>query len=382
MPSVKKSGSRPRAASAAAAGFPARPASLPTASPPSPASSRPLRLGFIALSDAAPLIVAHEYGFFRRQGLAVELSREVGWATIRDKVIYGELDAAHALGAMVVSTALGLEGPARPCLTACLLSSEGNAITLSESLWQRGVRDVASLRDEIVRNRHERPLVLGVVYRFSTHHLLLCEWLRSGGIDPGRDVRIVVVPPAQLFRNLAAGTIDGYCVGEPWTSLAVREAVGWCAARSRDISPEHPEKVLMAGGEFAATRGDEHLALVAAVSEAAELCDRPDFRPELARLLGRREYLNLAERVLAAGLAGPFSYGHNRLAADTAQRTVAFTPSRPEPGQADWLVESMRRHGLIPAGFVLPRHFSRTLFRADLFAQALQRRSLSAAGSA
>ena len=199
---------------------------LSTPSIRSSASPRPLRIGFIPLSDAAPIIVAQEHGFFRRHGLRVELSREVGWATIRDKLIYGELDATHALGAMVISTTLGLNCQQCECLTAFVLNTNGNCLTLSEDLWQRGVRDAATMRDEINRSRRERVYVFGVVFAYSSHRILVCDWLRSAGLDPDRDVRIVVVPPPQLFRNLLAGTLDGYCVGDPWNSLAVRENAG------------------------------------------------------------------------------------------------------------------------------------------------------------
>lgn len=345
--------------------------------PPLPAS-RHLRIGFLALNDAAPLIVAQEHGFFAKYGLPVQLSREVGWATVRDKIIYGELQAAHALAAMLVSTKLGLGCQPCDCLTACVLSSQGNAITLSERLWSEGVRDAATLRDAVVRSRHDRPLVFGVVFHHSTHHLHLCDWLRAAGINPRRDVRIVVVPPPQVFRNLVAGTIDGYCVGEPWNSVAVREKAGWCAALSRDLAPGHPEKVLMVRHDFAAHRAEEHLALVAAITEAAALCDQPEFRPELVRLLARREYLNIPERTVAAGLVGPFDSGHGSHA--DAAGFVSFShggASDPVPAKIEWVIEGFRRNALIPPDMTIPRHLSRDVFRTDLFHQAAQRHRIS-----
>ena len=145
-----------------------------------PTSQRTLRIGFIPLNDAAPIIVAHEHGFFKKHGLNVELSREVGWATIRDKIIHRELDAAHALGAMVISTSLGLNCLPCECLTAFVLNTDGNCITLSEDLWKHGVRDALTLRDEIIRSRHERTYVFGVVFAQSSHRIHMCDWLRSG----------------------------------------------------------------------------------------------------------------------------------------------------------------------------------------------------------
>lgn len=334
-----------------------------------------LRLGFIALNDAAPLIVAQEQGLFRREGVRVELRREVGWATIRDKIVSGELDGAHALGAMVLGTTLGLNCRPTPCLTAFVLNLNGNGITLSEGLWNSGVRDAITLREEIVRARPGRVYVLGVVNPHSSHRIHLIEWLRAAGIHPDRDVRIVVVPPPQLFRNLAAGTIDGYCAGDPWNSLAVREKLGWTVATSHDLSPGHPEKVLMVRSVFAEQRHPEHLALLRALHEAARLCDEPTFRPELARLLARREYLNVPERVIAAGLVGPYLHGHGR--SSDATDFILFhrqNANDPTSARARWLLDDFSRAGLVPGGVgSLPSDLGSRIFRSDLFHQALQR---------
>lgn len=339
---------------------------------PTAASGHPLRIGFIALNDAAPIIVAQEHGFFRKQGLRVELSREVGWATIRDKLIYGELDAAHALGAMVISTTLGLGCPACPSVTAFVLNTNGNCITLSEALWERGVRDAATMREEIARSRRERVYVFGVVFGYSSHRIHLCDWLRSAGINPDKDVRIVVVPPPQLFRNLAAGTLDGYCVGDPWNSLAVREKAGWCPAISTELAPGHAEKVFMSRRDFAEERAGEHLAMIAALSEAAALCDEPAFRPELAKLLSRREYLNVPERVAAASLVGPFHFGHDRYLSESADfiQYHRDNANDPTPAKAAWLIDGFKRHRFLPPGVVLPADLGVRTFRSDLFHQA------------
>ena len=329
---------------------------------------RSLRIGFIALNDAAPIIVAHENGFFQKHGLSVELSREVGWATIRDKIIHRELDAAHALGAMVISTSLGLNCLPCECLTAFVLNTDGNCITLSEDLWKRGVRDAAGLRDEIIRSRHERTYVFGVVFAQSSHRIHMCDWLRSGGVDPEKDVRIVVVPPAQLFRNLAAGTIDGYCVGDPWNSLAVREKIGWCPSVSPDLAPGHAEKVLMVRSDFAENRSAEHLAMISALSEAAALCDDPAFRPELCNLLARREYMNVPARVIQSSLVGPFDAGHGHtVPATDFIRYHRNGANDPTAVRASWLIEGFNRHGFLPAGVSVPADLGQRAFRSDLY---------------
>lgn len=333
-------------------------------------ASRSLRVGFLALSDAAPFVVAEERGLFTRHGLRVQLSREVGWATLRDKIIYGELDAAQAPAPMLWSTRLGIDCPPCPVLTSMVLSLNGNAITLSEKLWQAGVRDAATLRDEARRRSGERKLTFGVVFNFSSHHLLLRAWLRMGGINSDRDVRFVVVPPAQMFRNLAAGTIDGYCAGEPWNTLAVREQVGWCPAWSSSLQPGHMEKVLMVTERFATNRATEHAALVTALVEAADWCDEPANREPLAQLLSRAGYINQSTRIIAPALTGAFDCGHNR-----TERVPDFhifhhgNANQPTISKAQALQQELIEAGLLPGGSATSK-LPALLFREDLYNHA------------
>lgn len=333
-----------------------------------------LKLGFIALTDAAPIIVAHEQGIFARHDLNIQLRRELGWATVKDKIAFGELDAAHAISSLLVSARLGLGAAPARCLTACILSTGGNAITLSRRLREAGVQDATSLYDEILRTRHERQVVLGVAAAHSTHYFHLCDWLRSGGINPRRDVRIVVVPPAQVFRNLSAGTIDGYCVGEPWNTLAIQEKLGWCATTAVHLHPGHPEKVLMVSEAFAQQRHEEHLRLVAALLEACALCDEPTFRPELVKLLARREYLNLPRKILSAGLVGDFAWGDkDSLSTREFVRFSGDDVNTPSLAQAKWLVEGFRANGFLQGHEWSSPQYEREIFRPDIFAQAVRR---------
>ncbi len=355
------------------------PRSTRRSSPPALLSASRVRLGFVSLVDAAPLIVAHEYGFFRAQDLEVQLRRELGWATIRDKIAFGELEAAQAISSLLICARLGLGAPATACLTAFVINTGGNAITLANRWWERGVRDAASFRDQIIASRHEHQVVLGAPGPFSTHYLQLCDWLATGAVHPRRDVRIVTVPPPQVFRNLSAGTIDGYCVGEPWNSLAIQAGIGWCAATSDQLQPGAPEKVLMVRSEFAQSRHEEHLRLIAALTAACAQCDDLAFHPELVKLLARREYLNQPAKVIAASLGGPMDLGHGRHASpETFLRFGVGERSQPDPAQADALVESLKRHGVLPPSHPVPPHFAREVFRKDLHQQALSRLAPSA----
>ncbi len=212
-------------------------------------SDQAIRIGFVALNDCAPLVMARELGLYERHGLAVELSRELGWATIREKVIYGELEAAHAPAGMLFAAAAGLGGIQADCLTGLVLNLHGNAITLSQRLWQCGVRDGVTLREHVRKTR--RPVTLGTVYRWSSHSVLLRLWLKQHGLDVENDAEVVVVPPSQMVAHMRSGHLDGFCAGDPWNSLAVMSRAGWVVARSAELAPSHPEKVLMVRSEFA-----------------------------------------------------------------------------------------------------------------------------------
>jgi ABC-type nitrate/sulfonate/bicarbonate transport system substrate-binding protein len=337
------------------------------------AHDRPLQIGFLALTDAAPFVVAEELGLFARHHVAVELRREIGWATIREKIIYGELDAAQAPAPMLWSALLGLGCPPCEVLTALILNLNGNAITLSRKLWDAGVRDALTLRDYVRTRRNAREmLTLGVVFHYSSHHLLLRRWLQTAGLEPDRDVRLVVVPPAQMFRNLAAQTIDGFCAGEPWNTLAVREGLGWCPTWSAEFQPGHVEKVLMVTRSFAERRRSEHAALVRALTEAAAWCDEPQNREKLAELLAGARYLNLAPRVIASTLLGRFDCGHDRV--ESVPDFHVFHRGEAGVPAVDRAVALQRTLGV--AGLLSPAaaqnpETPRRLFREDLHREIL-----------
>ena len=331
-----------------------------------------LRLGFVPLTDCAPLVMAQELGLFKKYGLNVELSRELGWATIRDKVIHRELDAAHALAAMPIAATLGLGSAACDCLTALVLNLNGNAITLSNDLWKRGVRDGKTLREEIVRSRREKTYTFGVVFPFSSHRHLLRRWFAAHGIDADRDVRVVVVPPPQMVANLKTGNLDGFCVGEPWNSVAVQARTGWIAATSSELDALHPEKVLMVRGDFAAKRPEEHVALVAALLEACEFCDRPENHAQIIGTLARPEFVGVSEEALRHGITGAVDFGH-----ETERSVSDFCifhhngANEPSGDKVAWALQLVRDSGLCPDPSALSFAFAKKIFRPDIFEKAV-----------
>ncbi len=271
-----------------------------------------LTIGFVPTIDCAVLIAARELCLFEKRGLSVRLSKEIGWATIREKLLHGELHAAHAPASMAFAIHCGIGTQARPCLTAFVLSLNGSAITLSTELWQAGVRDAASLGALIREQRGSRIFRFGATLKLGTQSSDLRRWLRSGGIDPERDIAIPIVPPSIIHRQLAEGHLDGFCAAEPWNSMLTATGAGWVVATSAEIAPQQPEAVLLVLEEFAEERSTEHLAIVAALSEASRFCDDRDSRLELIRMLALPRNLDVPEAVLASSLLGPFDTGREQ----------------------------------------------------------------------
>ena len=332
---------------------------------------RSIRLGFVPLTDCAPLVMARELGLFAKFGVQVELSRELGWATIRDKIVHRELDAAHALAAMPIAATLGLGSVACDCLTALVLNLNGNAITLSNELRKRGVKDGKTLREEIIRSRREKTHTFGVVFPFSSHRHLLRQWFSAHGIDSERDVHIVVVPPPQMVANLKAGNLDGFCAGEPWSSVAVQARAGWIAATSAERAAMHPEKVLMVRTDFAVNRSQEHVALVAALLEACEFCDQPENHDRVISVLARPQYVGVTESALRHGITGQLDFGHG-LVRSLRDFCIFNRDNANEPtgDKAAWALELVRTSGLCPVPAAINFALGRNVFRADIFQQA------------
>ena len=234
----------------------------PTAAGTLGAAGNPkLRVGFVPLNDCAPLVMAQELGLFEKYGLRVELSRELGWATIRDKIIHRELDAAHALATMPVTISLGLGSVACDCLTGTGAEPQRQC----HHAFQRAVETGRARRQNLARGNHAFPPrknadLWGGVSLFVAP-AFTAALVFGHGIDPEHDVRIVVVPPPQMVANLQAGHLDGFCVGEPWNSVAVQSRRGLdCGARVRNWTRCIPKKCCWCGGDFAERRHPEHLA--------------------------------------------------------------------------------------------------------------------------
>ncbi len=319
-----------------------------------------LRLGFIPLSDSAPLLIAQEQGLFEAEGLRVELCREHSWASLRDKLGLGLLHGAQMLVSLPIATRLGVCGPKLDLVSAFVLDLNGNAITLDRTLYERLLEvDASASRDPLAAARALRllndrdrlagrsRLRFGVVFPTSPQNYELRYWLASGGIDPDRDVDIVVAPPPQMVELMSARAIVGFCVGEPWNTHAVREGLGAVVATKNQLWNNSPDKVFAVSEEWAARNPNTHRALLRALLKACIWLDQPENRLSAAYALTRKNYLDLPLDSVSPSLTGR-SLRHPQYPEEDAPDFHVFhrySANFPWLNHAEWFIAQMYRWG-------------------------------------
>ncbi len=343
-----------------------------------------LRLGFIALNDAAPLIVAKERGFFEAEGLRVDLAREASWANIRDKVAAGVLDGGHMLGPMTLAATMGVGGERTPMTVPLSLNLNGSAVTVSKGLADalraidpegmsghpKSARPLARLI-EARRTAGDRPVTLAVVFPFSMHNYELRYWLAAAGIDPDRDIRMVVVPPPRMAEKLKAGEIDGFCVTAPWNALAVEDGDGEILIYASELWRVGPDKV------FGVTRSwaDDHPAALSAVIrallKAAAWADASGNRAELAAMISAPPYVSAPETVVRQSLVGSPPYVKGTSGSSSLDYLIyhRYAASFPWKSHALWFLTQMLRWGQIGPEIDI-RAVADAVYRPDLFRAA------------
>ena len=282
-----------------------------------PLEKNKLTIGYMRLSDSAPLVMAETLGFYEQYGLEVTLHREVSWANLRDRLIMGELDAAQMLAPLPLMTTYGAGGMRANLLTGLSLSLNGNAITCSNQIYvDAGLAETESnpiesakrLASYLQKARNGQTLTFATVHIFSTHTFQLRAWLKSGGIDPDQDVRIIVLPPEQMCDSLARGIIDGYCVGEPWNTIAVQQGIGSVVVGGYSIWKNAPEKVLSVTDNWHNQNPGTHSRLRLALIHACQTLANKEKRNEAAEILSTPEYLDLPVHYLVPSLTGDFCF--------------------------------------------------------------------------
>jgi nitrate/nitrite transport system ATP-binding protein len=331
-----------------------------------------LEVGFVPLTDCAPLAIAQEKGFFQKYGLEeVILSREPSWKAIAEGITSGRLDAAQVTAGMPLALTLGYGGKSPlPVVTGLVMSRNGNAITLSNRFYEMGVRTLADFKAAIAATP-DTIHTLAMVHPSSMHNLMLRYWLASGGIDPDRDVTLTVIPPPQMVATLKSGTIDGYCVGEPWNTHAVIEGIGFVMATDLDIWTGHLEKVLGVREAWANQYPETHLALVKALLEACEYCDDFRNREEIVDLLARPDYVGAQPQYLRPGLVDPYMRHRDSQPQSMLRYNQFFVDKTNCPYRVEglWIMTQMARWGITP----FPRNWIDILDRirrVDVFGAA------------
>lgn len=344
-----------------------------------------LHLGFIPLNDCAPLVVAKEKGFFEKHGLRVNLHRESSWATIRDRIVIGQLDAAQMLAPMPIASSLGLSSIKKAMIVPMVLGLNGNAITVSNELYQTLLaEDAQAMAEEPLSAHALKKLIdreqaegkpkrtLAMVFPFSMHNFQLRYWLAQAGINPDIDIHLVVVPPPQMVENLKQGHIDGFCVGEPWNSYAVHENVGSVLITGYEIWNNSPEKVLGVTRDWAEQHPNTLRSLVAALYEACMWIDKSENRNETSHLLTLPGYVEVPTETVERSMAGGFRYRE-----DSSLRTAPdfsvfhrYAANFPWRSHAMWIIEEMKRWGQVSLDIDVHK-MADTVFRPDLFRQSV-----------
>lgn len=334
-----------------------------------------LKLGFIKLTDCAPLVIAKELGYFEEEGLNVSLEAQANWKILLDRVISGELDGAHMLAGQPLGAQVGF-GTKAEVITSLSLDLNGNAITVSNDVWagmQKSDPKLASpnpphpISAEALKplaetaKKRGKPLKMGMVFPVSTHNYELRYWLAAGGIHPGlytaqdttgtkgADVLLSVTPPPQMPATLEAGTIHGYCVGEPWNQQAVLRGIGVPVTTDYDIWKDNPEKVFGVTADWAKKNDRSHRAVLKALIRAGKWLDASvDNRKEAARILSRKEYVGADYEVLANSMTGTFLFQKtDRREMPDFNVFFRYFATYPYYSDAIWYLTQMRRWGQI-----------------------------------
>lgn len=341
--------------------------------------------GFMPLFDSAVLVVSAELGFARREGIDLTLTRETSWANIRDRIAVGHFDVAHMLGPMPIAYNLGLAPLATDTIVPFSLGLGGNAVTVSNAVWNgmeahgavpdlNPARAGAALGKLIAVRKVAglEPLRFAVVHPHSGHNYELRYWLAACGVDPVRDIDIVIVPPPFMPDALAAGQIDGYCVGEPWNSASVVRHTGHIVTVKAAIWRSSPEKVLGARKAWANAQPEALAALLRALHHAARWCHDPANHAELTALMAQPGFLGQSASIQMRALSGRLDPG------DGSERRVEdfFLPfdkaaNFPWKSHALWFYTQMVRWGQVEHT-AANAEIARNTYRPDLYRSALK----------
>jgi len=267
-----------------------------------------VRIGFIPLTDCASVVMASVLGFDKKYGVKIVTSKEASWAGVRDKLVNGELDMAHVLYGLIYGLHVGVGGPKKEMANLMGLNRNGQAITLSKALADKGAVDGASLAKVMAANKRE--YTFAGTFPTSTHTMWLNYWLAASGINPVKDAKVIVVPPPQMVANMRVGNMDGFCVGEPWGQRAIIDKIGVTATTTQDIWKDHPEKVLGTQAAFVKANPNTCRAVMMAVIEAGKWIDASlQNKTKMADVIAEKSYVNTSADAINQRILGRYENG-------------------------------------------------------------------------
>ncbi len=267
-----------------------------------------IKIGFIPLTDCSSVVMANVMEFDKKYGIKIIPTKEASWAGVRDKLVNGELDAAHVLYGLIYGVQMGIGGPKKDMNILMALNHNGQAITLARKFYDKGVTDGASLSALIKKEKGD--YTFAQTFPTGTHAMWLYYWLATYGIDPFKDVKNIVVPPPQMVANMRVGNMDGFCVGEPWGNRAIMDKIGFTAVTSQAIWKDHPEKTLGCTAEFTQKYPNTARAMTAAIIEASKWIDGSlSNRQKTAEVVSDKSYINTDKDVILERMLGRYNNG-------------------------------------------------------------------------
>jgi nitrate/nitrite transport system substrate-binding protein len=307
---------------------------------------RKVKLGFIALTDCASIVMARELGYFAERDLDVTVEKQQSWPATRDNLVNGALDGAHCLFSMPLSLATGIGGQGTPLRIAMTLNNNGQAITLNKDFASVGYADLAKAKAAL----ESKSPTLAMTFPGGTHDIWLRYWLKATGADTSK-VKIIPIPPAQMVANMKVGAMDGYCVGEPWGAVAVRDGIGFTHITTQDIWRFHPEKALVVNERFATERADVLEDLMAAILKASKWLDDLGNRAKAAETVGAPNYVNAPAAEIESRLLGRYELGAGLPDKTYEGDQMVFfrngLVNSPRRSHAIWFLAQYQRLGLI-----------------------------------
>jgi len=341
----------------------------------------PITIAFLPLTDCAVLVAAKEKGFAADAGFDLRLIRTTSWAETRDRLVYGQAEAAHLLAPLAVGVSLGISQHGCPLAAPFKLNVNGNIFVMGNEFAQALDPDPVRRIEDPLATAHDfaaaiglyrRKPIVGMVHRLSSHALALRYWLASAGIDPDRDIAMPVLPPSFMTDALRAGEIDGYIAGSPWGLVAVDQGLAETVMVSARIWRRGVEKLLTFREEWMEAHPETVDRLLVALSAAAAWCDEPGNREELAMLLSARDYIGLDARIILPSLTGTFPVRSGMPAVDVPDAMIFHREAAgfPWKSQALWIYSQFVRWGFIKASAENER-IAGNVFRSDVYRRAL-----------